>query len=65
MTKKSTTLKKASKDKAKTFKEFWRARVMLRIHGFISDSENAKIIKRLEAYRVKNNIVITNKELVS
>lgn len=65
MIKKSTTTKKASKDQTKHFKGLWLARVELVCNGFLTDAENKKVIKRLESYQKKNNIVITNKELLS
>lgn len=65
MAKKITTPKKASKDQIKTFKAFWKARVMLVCNSFLSDAENKKVIKRLEAYAVKHNIVISTKDLLS
>lgn len=65
MAKKIQPLKKASRYKTKHFKDLWLARVALVCNGFLTDGENQKVIKRLEAYRSKNNIVISNKELLA
>lgn len=57
--------KQITKDQNKTFKKLWESRVHLRINGFLTDSENKKIINRMESYRAKKKLTITNQQLVS
>lgn len=63
--KKKAAPKKATKSETNWYKKFWQARVLLRLNGFITDSENTNILKRQEAYKAKNNIVISNQELLA
>lgn len=57
--------KKANRYTKAHFKKLWLARVELVCNGFLTDAENKKVLKRLEAYQKKHNISITTKELLS
>lgn len=43
--------------------EAHRSRGFLRIHGFLSDTENTKLVNKILKYRDKNKIEVTAKEL--
>lgn len=50
-------------DKKQIFINSWKGRRWLKLHGFITDSEDRKIRERLAKYQVKNNISATEKDL--
>lgn len=53
------------RDRKDIFLNAWKARRSLRLYGFLPDSENAKIVKRLEDYQSKYKFIVTEKELKS
>lgn len=41
----------------------WRAKMFLRIHGFLADSEHKKIVSRIENYADKHGIFIEQSDI--
>lgn len=41
----------------------WRAKMYLRIHGFLPDTEHKKIVGRIEKYADKNTLFIEQSEI--
>lgn len=54
---------KKLQDKKKIFLECWKARKWLRLHGFLTESDNKRITGKLLQYQAQNDLTISDKDL--
>jgi len=55
--------KLTTKDHKEIFLSAWRARRVLRLSGFLTDSQHTVIFDKLEKYQTKHSIKVSAKEL--